>query len=240
MTLLVHSSLSVLGWVSGGPVTVVFVLEHALGAEGTIVMPTPSGDLSDPAKWENRPVTEARWQIIRDAMPAGDPTLNPNGKMGAISEIFRMQCDTLRISYPPVSFAAHERCADQIASMDSLDCRLAEESSPALLRFESLVSPARCHSCQKKPSMHLAEYRANYPGMRIACKLHRSGLTEFTDGSRLMGSIGTIPIWRRSGRHSARETGLRRSGNIAMAKAILLRPRALGDFAVQWMESNRT
>ena len=47
MTVIVHSSLSSLGWVYGGPVAVVQALMDVVTDSGTIVMPTHAGDYSD-------------------------------------------------------------------------------------------------------------------------------------------------------------------------------------------------
>ena len=52
---IVHSSLSSLGYVTGGAHTVVLALLDVLGPEGTLVVPTHSGDLSDPGQGQNPP-----------------------------------------------------------------------------------------------------------------------------------------------------------------------------------------
>ena len=65
MALLVHSSLSAMGWVCGGPVTVIIALQHVLGHTGTLVMPAHSTGLSDPSGWENPPVPESWWRTNR-------------------------------------------------------------------------------------------------------------------------------------------------------------------------------
>ncbi|MCP4425789.1 MAG: AAC(3) family N-acetyltransferase, partial [Chloroflexi bacterium] len=96
MTLLVHSAMSRLGWVNGGPVVVIQALQDALTSEGTLVMPAHSGDYSDPAGWENPPIPPAWHQTVRDTMPAFDPALTPTRGMGRIAELFRTWPDVRR------------------------------------------------------------------------------------------------------------------------------------------------
>src|SRR3954462_7704646 len=104
---MVHSSLSRLGYVAGGAHSVVVGLLEAVGPDGTIVMPTHSGDLSDPAAWSKPPVPEAWWDTIRSTMPAYDPALTPTRRMGAIVDCFRRLPATRRSAHPTVSVAAH-------------------------------------------------------------------------------------------------------------------------------------
>ena len=62
--LLVHSSLSSIGWVCGGASAVIMALQKVISDDGTIVMPTHSGGNSDPAMWEMPPVPKEWIQPI--------------------------------------------------------------------------------------------------------------------------------------------------------------------------------
>src|SRR5690606_22881796 len=116
MVVLVHSSLSKLGWVSGGAVAVILALELAIGRAGTPVTPAHAAHLSEPSHWVNPPVPEAWWQTIRDTMPAFDPDLTPTRMMGAIAETFRRGRGVLRSDHPQSSFTARGPRAEYITS----------------------------------------------------------------------------------------------------------------------------
>ena len=106
MIVLVHSSLSAMGWVCGGAVAVVVALQEVLGSAGTLVMPAHSPDLTEPSGWESPPVPKSWWPVIRENMPAYDPVLTPTRSMGIIAETFRKQRYVLRSVHPQVSFCA--------------------------------------------------------------------------------------------------------------------------------------
>jgi len=128
MVVLIHSSLSSLGWTSGGAVAVVEALMNVVTEKGTIVMPTHSGELSEPKLWENPPVPESWWQIIRETMPAFDPSVTATRGMGKIVECFRMHEDVLRSYHPQVSFAAWGKEAKSITENHQLAYGFGENS----------------------------------------------------------------------------------------------------------------
>ncbi|MDP5274289.1 aminoglycoside N(3)-acetyltransferase [Chengkuizengella axinellae] len=128
MTVIVHSSLSSIGWVSGGPVAVVQALMDVVTENGTIIMPTHSPNLSDPSYWENPPVPKEWWAVIRDTMPAFDPQITPTWYMGKIVEAFRTFPNVVRSYHPMYSFAAWGKNAENITKEHSLNDGLGEKS----------------------------------------------------------------------------------------------------------------
>ncbi|CAG7620727.1 SPbeta prophage-derived aminoglycoside N(3')-acetyltransferase-like protein YokD [Paenibacillus solanacearum] len=241
MVLIVHSSLSSLGrWVVGGPVAVVLALQQALGEKGTLVMPAHNCDLSDPAQWENPPVPQAWWNMIRDEMPAYDPQLTPTSGMGMVAECFRKQHGVLRSGHPQVSFAARGPHAANITSGHSPDHGLGERSPLArLYDADGWVLLLGVHH-DKNTSLHLAEYRADYP----AKKQTVLGAPIHVDGARAWVHFDDIEYdsddFVAIGEAFERECASVTIGQVGGATARLMPQRALVDYAVRWMERHRT
>ena len=242
MTLLVHSSLSSMGWVCGGSVAVIIALQKVLGLTGTLVMPAHSGDLSEPRKWENPPVPESWWPAVREALPAYDRDLTPTRSMGAIAETFRKQRGVLRSAHPQCSFCACGSQASHITRDHSLAFGMGEQSPLAriydLHGFLLLLGVS--HACNT--SMHLAEYRAVFPTKRVI----QEGAPIYRFPSRRWTTFDDIDLdssdFDRIGKDFLRLDGgeMVHCGKVGLASCQLMPQRNIVDFAVRWLEENRS
>ena len=104
--LLVHASLSALGFVAGGAQVVVEGLKRAVGEGGLLAMPAFTSQLSDPVNWQAPPVPRDWWETIRSQAPAFDPASTPSRGIGAVSEALRTSAGAVRGDHPLNSLTA--------------------------------------------------------------------------------------------------------------------------------------
>jgi len=238
--LMVHSSLSALGWVVGGSQAVVLALQGALGEEVTLVMPSHSSPLCDPAGWRNPPVPQSWFETIRREMPAFDPEMTPTRDMGAIVNCFLSQRDVLRSSHPSDSFCARGPLAAQITDNHSLDMCFGERSPLARLYDLDASVLLLGVGHESNTSLHLAEYRANWPGKKFV----GDGAPIRVNGERRWQRYEDLDLvsddFPTLGEDFERDTSFVRIGHVGLAECRLMSQRAVVDYAVGWMERNRT
>jgi aminoglycoside 3-N-acetyltransferase len=235
---LVHSSLSRLGWVAGGAQTVIQALLEALTPTGTLLMPAHTPDNTDPARWENPPVPPAWWDTIRQHSPAFDPQRTPTSGIGVIPELFRTWPGVLRSSHPIGSFTAHGPAAEALTREHKLE-EIFGERSPigklyALDGYVLLLGVGH----ENNTSLHLAEHRAHWPGrshIREGTALLVEGRRQWVEYNQLDFETEDFAI---IGAAFERERGLFR-GKVGSATVRLMKQRPLVDFAVAWMETHR-
>lgn len=162
-TVIVHSSLSSVGWICGGAIALIEALMEVISEKGTIVMPTHSADYSNPEQWENPAIPKEWIEIIKENMPAFDVQITPTFWMGKVAEQFRSFPNIYRSYHPTVSFAAWGTKSKEITSEHSLEYSLGEKSP--LNKLYQLGAKVLLIGVgyEDNTSFHLAEYKAeNY------------------------------------------------------------------------------
>lgn len=238
-TIMVHTSLSRLGFVCGGAQIVIESLLESVGGEGTILMPTQSWKNLDPASGVHWEEPEEWWQLIRDNWPAYDRDITPTNTMGAVAEMFRRWPGTMRSDHPARSVAAWGKYADYLTKDHDLS-NIFGDGSPIgrLYELDGYVLLLGV-GYDKNTSLHLADARADYPGKHTV----QESSAVLENGRRVWKTYETLYVdgedfcaigqaFERS--HTVKKVPL---GNGMLT---FMRQRELVDFAVTWIESNRT
>jgi aminoglycoside 3-N-acetyltransferase len=231
--------MSRLGWVVGGAQAIVQAILTTVTPTGTVVMPTHSAHLTDPARWANPPVPADWVDVIRAEMPAFDRALTPTREMGQVVECFRHHPRTLRSDHPTESFAANGPAAAHIIAPHPLTPAMGE-GSPLQRLYDldaSVLLLGVDHS--NNTSLHLAEYRASWPSKHS----YVEGTPMMVDGQRRWVQFEDLAIdaddFASLGEAFA-ATGQEQRAPVGGGVGRHCSMRAAVDFAVGWISSNRT
>ncbi|MFC3831712.1 MULTISPECIES: aminoglycoside N(3)-acetyltransferase [Deinococcus] len=227
--LIVHVSLSRLGWVAGGPVAVIQALQDAVTPLGTLVMPTFTLQLTDPAGWRRFAVPEEWWETIRAEMSAFDPALTPSRGMGQVAELFRTFPDVRRSDHPHSSFAAWGQHAQAITADHPLAYSLGDGSP--LARVYDLNGKVLLLGTEVNTSLHLAEVRAGQqPTVPFSGPIQRGGQRQWVTFDETDYNEEAFPPVKAA----FEVTGAVTVGTVGSATAKLMSQREVVDFGVQW------
>ena len=238
MTVMVHTSLSSMGYVCGGAPTVIDALLETVSKEGTIMMPTQSWKNLDPEVGVHPEVGEDYWQTIRDNWPAYDKRTTPTQTMGTVAELFRQWPGSLRSDHPARSVTANGKYAAYLTEHHDLS-NIFGDGSPIgrLYELDGYVLLIGV-GYDKNTSLHLADARANYPSKHFSTE--HSAVME--NGKRVWKAYDTLYVdgeyFIQIGEAFEQEHTVSKA-QLGHATLRLMRQRELVDFAVRWIEKYR-
>lgn len=237
-TIMVHTSLSSLGFVCGGAQTVIEALIECVGENGTLMMPSQSWKNLDPETGVHWEEPKEWWPVIREHWPAYNKDITPTNTMGAVAEMFRKWPGALRSDHPARSVAALGKQAEYLTVNHDLS-NIFGEGSPIgkLYELDGYVLLIGV-GYDKNTSLHLADVRAEYPGkhdtiehsavMVVGKREWKAYQTLYVDGEDFEEIGAAFEIQYKPVRVSL--------GNSSIC---LMRQRDIVDFAVQWIQENR-
>lgn len=237
-SIMVHTSLSKLGFVCGGPQIIIESLIESVGADGTIMMPTQSWKNLDPVTGVHWEEPEQWWQIIRDNWPAYDKNITPTNTMGAVAEMFRKWPGVLRSDHPARSVASYGKYAEYLTKDHGLS-NIFGDGSPIgkLYELDGYVLLIGV-GYDKNTSIHLADARAEYPGKHTTTE--HSAI--FENGKRVWKAYDTLFVdgedFVQIGQEFEKVCNVNKAllGNGTIT---LMRQREVVDFAAKWIEKYR-
>lgn len=238
--IMLHASVKSIGWVVGGPDTVLQAFVDALTPKGTLVMMV---SLEDPPyhlpEW-----TAEKQQAYLDEYPPFDPaTSRADRRYGILTEYLRTRPGAQRSGHPEGSFAAVGHLAKWITDAHPLNYGYGAGSPLAKLceaKGKVLMLGAPFSTITL---LHYAEYLANIPNKRVVhykMPVMQQGKRVWVELEEYDTSRGIID-WKGEDYFSiiGREylsSGRGASGTVGLAQSYLFDANDLVKFGVEWME----
>lgn len=236
--IMVHTSLSSLGFVCGGAQVVIEALLECVGEEGTIMMPTQTWKNLDPTAGVHWEEPKEWWQTIRENWPAYDKNITPTNTMGAVAEMFRKWPGAVRSEHPARSVAAFGKYGEYLTKDHDLS-NIFGDGSPIgrLYELDGYVLLLGV-GYDKNTSLHLADARADYPSKRLS--IESSAVME--KGKRVWKDYETLYVDGEDFDEIGKAFEAQKEvANVPLGNGIIrfMSQRELVDFAVEWIEKNR-
>nr|WP_063840272.1 aminoglycoside N-acetyltransferase AAC(3)-VIIa [Streptomyces paromomycinus]P30180.1 RecName: Full=Aminoglycoside N(3)-acetyltransferase VII; AltName: Full=ACC(3)-VII; AltName: Full=Aminocyclitol 3-N-acetyltransferase type VII [Streptomyces paromomycinus]AAA88552.1 aminocyclitol 3-N-acetyltransferase type VII [Streptomyces paromomycinus] len=245
-TVMFHTRMSAVGYVAGGPETVIGALRDVVGERGTLMVTCGWND-APPYDFTDWPQT---WQDARRAEhPAYDPVLSEaDHNNGRLPEALRRRPGAVRSRHPDASFAALGAAATALTAdhpwddphgPDSPLARLVAMGGRVLLLgapLEALTLLHHAEALADAPGKRFVDYEQPIlvDGERVWRRFHdidsEDGAFDYSalvpEGTEAFEIIG----------RDMRAAGIGRRGTVGAADSHLFEARDVVDFGVAWME----
>jgi aminoglycoside 3-N-acetyltransferase len=236
MCLMVHCSMSKIGWIPGGAQLLVEAMIDFLGPEGTLMVPTHSTHLTDPATWQAPPIPNEWHDETRNSFPAFDPDKTATRGMGQFAEAVRTWPGAIRSNHPHTSFCAIGRLASDITAGHQLSSPMGPGSPLQKLCDNEGTTLLLGVGFGNNTCFHLAEESLDNPPRLI------DGAPILVDGKSVWTIFDAVDYneddFAACGT-AFEQTGETTIGTIGAAPSTLFSTRSAVEFARVWLRQNR-
>jgi len=231
-----HASMSKLGWIVGRETTVIDALLEVIGEDGTLIMPSQTGENSDPTYWQNPPVPKDWIEIIKENMPPFDPKRTPTREMGKVVNALLSHPLSQRSNHPQVSFCGIGKEAKYILANHSLNIGLGKNSPLQKLYDKNakiLLLGVGYGNCT---SLHLSETKLDNVNIKKqGARISLNNISQWVEFDEVSYDDEDFEIL---GKDYEKEYSPRKH-LIGNYECRLIQMVELCDFALDWFKNNR-
>lgn len=178
---IVHSSLSSLGYVVAGPEAIFNALKSTIGEEGTMVVPSQTVEISDPSSWNYPPVPIEWFDIIRENIKPYDKNTSFSKSMGQFSNYLGQLPISYRSDHPMYSFTAVGKNANEIVKINTFDFPFGQNSPLSRLYDLNAKILMIGTDFETNTSLHLAEHYVEREVIYERSKIEQDGVEKWCD-----------------------------------------------------------